>query len=133
MTQHNGPAAKLGDSDAMATVAVADLDRARGFYEGVLGLEPVGGEAMGVLVFRTGGSRLLVYPSEFAGTNRATSVTWDVGARFDALIEALERAGVPFEHYDVGMERRGNVHIAGSFRAAWFKDPDGNILHVNNG
>lgn len=127
-----GTGATLGDSDAMATVAVADLDRARRFYQDVLGLEAVGGEEMGVAVFRTGRSRLLVYPSEFAGTNRATSVTWGVGSGFDAIIAALEEAGVTFEHYDVGMERRGNVYVAESFKAAWFKDPDGNILHVNN-
>ena len=125
--------ASLADADVVATVAVKDLDRAVAFYRDVLGLRRIGGEEMGVALFRSGASRLLVYPSEYAGTNRATSATWDLGAAFDAVVAQLEAAGVSFEHYDIGMERRGNVHIAGSFKAAWFKDPDGNILHVNNG
>ena len=127
--------AKLGDSDAMATIAVRDLDRARRFYGETLGLESAGDAPpeMGVALFRSGATTLLVYRSAYAGTNRATSATWGVGAGFDDVIAALERADVGFEHYDdIGMERRGNVHMAGSFKAAWFKDPDGNILHINN-
>ena len=125
---------RLGESDAIATVAVTDLERARRFYGEVLGFERQGGDEMGVAVYRSGAARLLVYPSEFAGTNRATSATWGVGDRFDDVIAELERAGVNFEHYDdMGMERHGNYYAAGSFKAAWFTDPDGNILHVNNG
>jgi hypothetical protein len=32
-----------------------------------------------------------------------------------------------------GLARKGDVHVAGTFKAAWFKDPDGNILHINSG
>lgn len=39
-----------------------------------------------------------------------------------------------FEHYDMpGMKREGDVHFAGDMRAAWFKDPDGNILSIVSG
>jgi hypothetical protein len=31
-----------------------------------------------------------------------------------------------------GGELDGDVHSFGDFKAVWFKDPDGNILHVNN-
>ena len=124
----------LGDKDAMATVAVSDLERARRFYGEQLGLESAGDTPpeMGVALFRSGGTTIVVYRSEFAGSNRATSVTWGVGAEFDAVVAALQKAGVPFEHYDIGMDRDGDVHRAGDFKAAWFRDPDGNILHINN-
>ncbi|HUP18872.1 MAG TPA: VOC family protein, partial [Gemmatimonadota bacterium] len=86
----------------------------------------------GVVTYRSGGSTIVVYESEFAGTNRATSVTWGVGDELDEIVRRLPDAGVAFEHYDMPGEREGNVHIMGSFKAAWFTDPDGNILHVNN-
>lgn len=125
----------LKDSDAMATIAVSDLDVAREFYEGKLGLAPADSSGSTVAVYRSGSARVLVYESEFAGTNRATSVTWGVGDDLDAIVRDLRAAGVAFEHYDdlPGLRREGDVHVADGFKAAWFKDPDGNILHINSG
>jgi hypothetical protein len=88
---------------------------------------------MGVLLLKSGSSRIVVYASEFAGTNEATSATWGLGGEFDEVVRTLKGKGVPFEHYEFpGMQRDGDVHLVGDFKAAWFKDPDGNILHVNN-
>jgi hypothetical protein len=51
----------------------------------------------------------------------------------DSIVRSLKKAGVPFELYDLpGLRREGDVHVVGEFKAAWFKDPDGNILHINN-
>jgi catechol 2,3-dioxygenase-like lactoylglutathione lyase family enzyme len=128
--------ATLGSKDAVATIAVKDLARAKQFYEGTLGLKPVGTNAPGaeVQVYRTGNSRLLVYRSEYAGTNRATSATWSLGEELEDVVRALKVKGVTFEHYDMpGTTHQGDVHVFGTFKAAWFKDPDGNILHVNSG
>ena len=49
----------------------------------------------------TGGSSLLIYHSQFAGTNKATAVTWNVGERVVALVRDLEAKGVRFERYDM--------------------------------
>lgn len=123
----------LGTIDAMATVAVKDLDAARRFYEGTLGLkqtgaEPAGAEAPEALTFGAGSSTVLVYRSKYAGTNEATAVTWTVGDRLEELVEALSAKGVRFERYHLpGTTRRGDVHVAGDTEVAWFKDPDGNI------
>jgi hypothetical protein len=69
----------------------------------------------------------------FAGTNKATSATWAVGDEFDGIMKTLKSKGVVFEHYDLpGMTRQGDVHVAGEFKGAWLKDPDGNILHILN-
>jgi len=123
----------LADKNAMATVAVKDLAAARKFYQDTLGLSPAGTEGPGVLTLRSGNSTIVIYQSEFAGTNKATSVTWGVGGELDAIVEKLNKAGVQFERYDtLGLKRGGDVHVAGEFKAAWFKDPDGNILHINN-
>ena len=123
----------LGDNDAMATIAVSDLARATRFYGDTLGLQPGEGGGPTVAVYRSGGSTIVVYESEFAGTNQATSATWGVGDDLDAIVETLGAAGVAFEHYDLpGLSLDGDVHVADGFRAAWFRDPDGNILHINN-
>ena len=123
----------LKDYDSSAIVAVGDLDRARAFYSDVLGLELAeeGGEE-GVLVYRTGATRLIVYRSDFAGTNRANAVVWGVGDSLDAIVEALEAKGAAFEHYPGIGRLEGNVHHAGGARLVWLKDPDGNILHINS-
>jgi catechol 2,3-dioxygenase-like lactoylglutathione lyase family enzyme len=126
----------LGSKDAVATIAVKDLARAKQFYEGTLGLKPVGLDAPNaeVQVYRTGSSRLMVYRSQYAGTNQATSATWGLGDELESVVRALKARGVTFEHYDnmPGTTRKGDVHVFGDFKAAWLKDPDGNILHLNS-
>jgi catechol 2,3-dioxygenase-like lactoylglutathione lyase family enzyme len=122
----------LGNKDAIATVAVKDIQAARRFYEDQLGLKPTQPESHGVITYKTGGSTLVVYTSQFAGTNKATSVTWSVGGDFDDIVQSLRSKGVSFEHYDGLPEvtREGDVHRAGDLKLAWFKDPDGNIHHL---
>jgi catechol 2,3-dioxygenase-like lactoylglutathione lyase family enzyme len=123
----------LADKNAMATIAVKDIAASKKFYEGTLGLKPAGVDA-GVVTYRSGNSTVVVYQSQFAGTNKATSATWGVGDEIEAIIQTLKKAGVAFEHYDLpGLRREGDIHFAGDFKAAWFKDPDGNILHINSG
>jgi catechol 2,3-dioxygenase-like lactoylglutathione lyase family enzyme len=118
----------LGDKDAMATVAVKDLTVAQKFYEGTLGLKVAENMEPGALVYRSGNSQVLVYASQYAGTNKATAVTWVVGAEVEEVVLALKAKGVVFEHYDLPeTTRSGDVHVAGKTKAAWFKDPDGNI------
>ena len=123
----------LKDHDSSAIVAVVDLDRARAFYSDMLGLALADeGAAQGVLVYRTGATRLIVYRSDHAGTNRANAVVWGVGEELDAIVAALEAKGAAFEHYpDIG-RLEGNIHVAGGAKLVWLKDPDGNMLHINS-
>ena len=119
----------LKDNDATATIAVKDIGVAKKFYETVVGLTPQPETEPGVVSFKTGSSSILVYQSQFAGTNRATAATWMVDGDLEGVVNALKAKGVKFEHYDFpGMERQGDLHVTGKSRAAWFKDPDGNIL-----
>jgi catechol 2,3-dioxygenase-like lactoylglutathione lyase family enzyme len=119
----------LSEKNAVATVAVKNLETAKAFYEGKLGLTKVM-ENEEVVAFKTGASTLFVYRSQYAGTNKATGVTF-VAEEVDDIVRKLKDRGVTFEHYDLPkMTRQGDVHVAGPMRTAWFKDPDGNIFSL---
>jgi catechol 2,3-dioxygenase-like lactoylglutathione lyase family enzyme len=121
----------LGDKDAAANIAVKNLETAKKFYEDTLGLSQVGAEGEEVIIFKSGNSIINVYQSQYAGTNKATAVTWVVGQDLHNLVQQLKTKGVAFEHYDMpGVTREGDVHVAGDMKVAWFKDPDGNILNI---
>jgi catechol 2,3-dioxygenase-like lactoylglutathione lyase family enzyme len=119
----------LSDKDAVATIAVKNLEGARKFYEQTLGLTKVM-ENEEVLAFKSGNSTLFVYRSQYAGTNKATAVTW-VTDEVEEIVKTLKSRGVSFEHYDLPkMTRKGDLHVAGAMVVAWFKDPDGNIFSL---
>ena len=122
----------LESATAHATIAVSDLDRARQFYEQVLGLTAA--EEPGGIRYESGGTWFLVYQSQFGGTNEATSMTFEV-SDIDAAVDELAQRGVSFEQYDfpgLKTDDRGIADMEG-LRGAWFKDPDGNILAVGQG
>jgi catechol 2,3-dioxygenase-like lactoylglutathione lyase family enzyme len=123
----------LGNTSSSAIVAARDLGRARDFYVDTLGLEPVSAGEQDMLELRTGETRLIVYVSEFAGSNKANAVVWNGGGDFDAIVDQMRDRGITFEEYPaLGMEIRDGVHSSGGFKGVWFKDPDGNILHLTN-
>ncbi|MDM0009853.1 VOC family protein [Variovorax sp. J22G73] len=124
----------LANIDAVANLAVKDLAVARRFYEDTLGLVQHKTEGDEVIVYRSGGTRINVYRSQFAGTNQATAVTWQVDGDLERIVAALKAKGVRFEHYDMpDTQLIGDVHVMGDMKVAWFKDPDGNILNLING
>jgi hypothetical protein len=118
----------LGDFDALATIAVKSLAGARKFYEGKLSFKVVHTEGDQAVTYQSGKSQLLVYQSQFAGTNKATAATWMV-KDVEGLVKELKAKGITFEHYDMpGVTLKGDVHVAGKLKNAWFKDPDGNVI-----
>jgi catechol 2,3-dioxygenase-like lactoylglutathione lyase family enzyme len=120
----------LGTRNAVPNLAVSDLDRARAFYIDTLGLKEVDKEGDELIVLKSGDSAVSVYRSDYAGTNKATAVSWAVDD-IDTEVSALRQKGVMFEHYDLpGLEVRGDVHVGDGMKIAWFKDPDGNILNI---
>lgn len=122
----------LGDKQAVATIAVKDMDVAKKFYEETLGLTKAGDDPGGIL-YKSGSSSVFVYQSQYAGTNKATAASWGVGDDIESIVENLKTKGVVFEQYDLpGATREGDVHVMGELKAAWFKDPDGNILNIVN-
>lgn len=124
----------LKDRDSSAIIAVSDIDRARTFYRDVLGLTPEDGGMDEVQSFRTGATRLTIYSSEHAGTNKANAVTFAMQGDLVDTVQALKAQGVTFEHYDLpGMVLNGEVHESGPIKLAWFADPDGNLIHLVEG
>jgi catechol 2,3-dioxygenase-like lactoylglutathione lyase family enzyme len=121
----------LGDKSCFATIAVKNREKARSFYEDVLGLTDVGIESPDIIAYRSGNSVVIVYETEAAGTNQATYATWAAGDDIESIVEALKAKGVSFEQYDLpGMTHEGELHVAGDVKAAWFRDPDGNVLNI---
>jgi predicted enzyme related to lactoylglutathione lyase len=123
----------LENTNVQPMLPVKDLNAAKEFYEQTLGLKKVGEMEGEAVVFESGGTNLVVYRSEFAGTNKGTAALWEV-KDVDKTVKDLKAKGVKFEHYDMpGMERDGDIHRGGGLNVAWFKDPAGNILSVQNG
>jgi len=119
----------LGKADATPMLAVKDLDRARTFYEGTLGLKEVDDFGEGFLL-KSGDPQLNVYRSEFAGTNKATALTFDVDD-IESEVRDLKEKGIFFEKYDLeGLTPKGDIYEGEGMKTAWFKDPDGNILSL---
>jgi len=123
----------LGKADATPMIAVTDLDRARKFYEDKLGLETDDEWSEG-FTLKSGDTLVNVYRSEFAGTNKATALTFEVDDA-EKEVSELKDKGIFFEKYDLpGLEPRGDLYVGeGGFKTAWFKDPDGNILSLIEG
>jgi catechol 2,3-dioxygenase-like lactoylglutathione lyase family enzyme len=113
-----------------ATIAVSDLDRAKKFYEGTLGLKVLDERSDGIRYQAGGGTWFLVYPSQFAGTAKSTYASFEV-ADVEGAVKELRDRGVVFEDYDMpGLKTVDGIAEIQGVKGAWFKDPDGNILAV---
>jgi predicted enzyme related to lactoylglutathione lyase len=116
---------------AGATLPVSDLARAKAFYRDVLGLEPFQEEPGGSARYRVGDTMFMLYPSEFAGTNRATAMGLQV-EDIDAAVAELRSRGAEFQDLDLGDVRTvdGVVTLPGGGRGGWFTDTEGNVIGV---
>ena len=124
----------LGSKETMATVAVRDLAAAKRFYEGALGLTLTDVQEPEALTYQAGKAKILVYRSQYAGSNKATAATWLIGNDMERVVQGLRGKGVTFEHYNLpGLTLKGDIHEGGGMKAAWFKDPDGNIHALVSG
>jgi len=123
----------LGKSDATPMIAVTDLDRARQFYEHTLGLKAKDEWGEGVTL-ESGDTAINLYKSQFAGTNKATALNFDVDD-IEKEVGELKEKGIFFETYDLpGLKKQGDFYVGeGGFKTTWFKDPDGNILSLIQG
>ena len=77
----------LGDKDAAANIAVKDLETARKFYEGILGLRKIGSEGQEAILYKSGNSTVIVYQSQYAGTNQTTALTYGVGEDIERVVQ----------------------------------------------
>ena len=113
-----------------AYIPVADLPRARNFYEKTLGLAPKEEYAGGV-IYECGGAEVFMYPTKNAGTSKASQAFWQV-RDVEAEVAELKARGVVFEEYDMpGIRMKNSIATGGGAKTAWFKDTEGNILAVS--
>jgi len=122
----------LKDGQTAATLAVSDIDRARKFYTETLGF-PVTQESPGGILFQSGqGTAFFVYPSEFAGTNKATAMSINVDD-FDATVADLREKGITFLEFDYeDFKTENGIMQTPDGPGAWFADPDWNIIAVTH-
>jgi catechol 2,3-dioxygenase-like lactoylglutathione lyase family enzyme len=118
----------LAASQITTMLPVRDLGRARRFYEDCLGLEPVGAKPDGKFVYRCGGTELALFPKPEGTKAEHTALSFRVDDIRTAIAELQDR-GVTFADYDLpGLKTVEHVCVLGSEKAAWFVDPEGNIL-----
>lgn len=121
----------LGKSDLVAFVATTDSNKARAFYEGVLGLRLIEDEQPFALVFDANGTMLRVATVQKHNPDPFTVLGWGVES-IEATVDRLTAAGVELQRYP-GINDghpKGIWTAPGGALVAWFKDPDGNVLSV---
>ena len=127
----------LSNARLAARLPAEDLDRARAFYAGKLGLEPVEERPGGLRYVGTSGEFGL-FQSAGTASGDHTQMGWEVDD-IEATVRELRARGVVFEEYDLpGLKTvdgiadiEGNYPSKGSGeRAAWFRDSEGNMLGV---
>ena len=112
-------------------IPVANIARARKFYEEKVGLKPKEEYAGGVIYECGKGSWVFMYPSPGAGTSKASTAFWTVDDVAAEVVE-LKGRGVKFEEYDMpGLKTADGIATAGGAKTAWFKDSEGNILAIS--
>lgn len=121
----------LTHSAVTTMLPVMDMDRARAFYEGCLGLSPGQMRADGKFVYMVGGSVLALFPKPGGTKAEHTTISFQV-PDIAASVEELKARGVVFEDYDFpDFKTVNHVCVLGSEKAAWFKDPEGNYLCIH--
>ncbi|MDX6307247.1 MAG: hypothetical protein QOI06_293 [Nocardioidaceae bacterium] len=119
----------LASSPTTTMLAITEPERAQVFYGDVLGLPFKGKNLEGSLIFELAGGATLGLLTRPAGSQpQHTALSFEVDD-VPAAITDLEDRGVVFEDYDLpGLKTVDHVCVLGSERAAWFLDPDGNVL-----
>jgi catechol 2,3-dioxygenase-like lactoylglutathione lyase family enzyme len=118
------------NASCFAVLPASDLARARSFWHDVFGIDPVddGFDEGDAEMFEIGGTKILVYETQFAGTAQNTALGIDT-KDFDRDMAALKSKGVTFNEYDLpGIETVDGVVEMGGMRTAWFNDSEGNII-----
>ena len=120
----------LQKSPMYSYIPVANLERARDFYERTLGFKAAREIAGGVAYEFGNGTACFMYPTPNAGTSRASQAFWQV-EDVEREVAELKARGVTFEEYDMpGLKTRNGIATGGGAKTAWFKDSEGNIMAI---
>src|SRR4051812_39870738 len=120
----------LGTTNIMAFVPTTDFDKARAFYEGVLGLKFLKNDGF-AMVMDANGIMLRIAKAPDFKPLPYTILGWQV-SDIDGVVAAMQSRGVQFERFGFMQQDEAGIWTAPSGdRVAWFKDPDGNTLSVS--
>jgi len=120
----------LGTANIMAFVPTTDFDKARAFYEGVLGLRYVNNDGFAMVMDANGIMIRIAKAPDFKPLP-FTILGWQV-SEIESTVAAMQSRGVQFERYGFMPQDEAGIWTAPSGdRVAWFKDPDGNTLSVS--
>ena len=122
----------LAHAPVTTILPVKDLARAKSYYEKQLGLTPKGESPDGKFLFAAGGGATLALIPKPEGTKAEhTAISFEV-KDITAAINELKARGVVFSDYDLpGFKTVDHVCVLGAEKAAWFNDPEGNILCIH--
>jgi catechol 2,3-dioxygenase-like lactoylglutathione lyase family enzyme len=121
----------LTHAKATAMLPVVDMARARAFYEKTLGLPAPKVRPNGEARYDAGGLSFALYPRTAPTRADHTALSFEV-EDISGEMKALRTRGVRFEEYDLpGLKTTNGVCVLGAERAAWFRDPEGNILCIH--
>jgi len=113
-----------------AVLPTADLARSRAWWEEKVGMTPAMEDPGGLWYSCGEGTWFVITSSQFAGTAQNTAASFKVPDLL-SLMADLRARGVGFEDYDIpGFKTVDGLFEHGDYRAAWFKDCDGNIVEV---
>jgi predicted enzyme related to lactoylglutathione lyase len=118
----------LSTAPIRAYIPALDVQRARNFYEQMIGLTLKEDYAGGV-IYECGGTEVFLYPTDNAGTSKASQAYWQVDD-VEAEVAELKARGVVFEEYE-GFAMKNSIATGGGAKTAWFKDPEGNIMAIS--
>ena len=119
------------DKPVAPMIPVADMERAKAWYAEMMDLKP-DDEGPGGAQYKTGGgTQFWLYPSQFAGTNKATAMGF-LADDLQAEMDDLRKKGVKFEEYDIPGVKTvdGIAQFGENERGCWFKDSEGNIISL---
>lgn len=120
----------LSTSNIVAFVPTKDSQRARSFYEDILGLGFISDDVFALVLNANGTSIRMTKLKEFTPA-QYTILGWEV-SRIDQVAEDLSKKGVEFQRYEwIQQDNRGIWTSPSGARIAWFKDPDGNVLSIS--
>jgi len=121
----------LGNSTAAATVAVRNANAAKAYYRDTLRLKIAQDLGPDSFLCEAGSSMILVYQRPNHKPSEATIVSFQV-ADLDKEVAELRSKGVTFQEYDMpGLKTvNGVATMPSGVKAAWFIDPDGNIISL---
>jgi predicted enzyme related to lactoylglutathione lyase len=117
----------LSTAPIRAYIPALNVERARDFYERIIGLTPREDYAGGV-IYECGGTEVFMYPTPNAGTSKASQAYWHVDD-VEAEVAELKARGVVFEEYE-GFSMKNSIATGGGAKTAWFKDTEGNIMAI---